>query len=204
MEVGDSLLVKKIKRIITRLLFGNKYALRIKYIGKDSKVGLLYNFLNGKYITIGSKSVIGRYSKLQCFDNFNGHIYHPSITIGNNCLLGQNITIWSADEVKIEDNVTIAGYCTLINENHGIDVESELTFLHQTLTSAPIKIGEGTWIGERCIILPGVEIGKKCVVGSGSIVTKSIPDYSMVVGNPARIIKKWSFDKHQWESVNGK
>lgn len=190
-----------IKKIITKIFFGNKYVLKIKYIGKNSKVGLLHNFLNGKYIEIGSHSVIGRYSKLQCFDKFNGKDYHPSILIGDNCSLGQNVTIWSADEVIIEDNVTIASYCTIVNENHGVNPEDELDYRHQCLTTAPIRIQNGTWIGERCCILPGVNIGKKCVIGSGSIVTKSIPNYCMAVGNPARVIKKWNFDKHQWENI---
>ena len=190
-----------VKRIITKLLFGNKYVLKIKYIGKSSKVGLLYNFLNGQYITIGSNSVVGRYSKLQCFDNFNGVHYSPCISIGDNCSLGQNVTIWSADTIIIEDNVTIASYCTLVNENHGIDVESNQCFRHQTLTTAPIVIRDGTWIGERCVILPGVTIGMKCVIGSGSIVTKSIPDYCMAVGNPARVIKRWDFDSHEWKNI---
>lgn len=190
-----------IKKLITKLFFGNKYALGIKYIGKKSKVGLLHNFLNGKYITIGSRSVIGRYSKLQCFDKFNGETFYPEIKIGNDCSLGQNVTIWSADSVVIEDFVTIASYCTIVNENHGIDPESDLSYLHQTLTSAPIKIKEGTWIGERCCVLPGVTIGKKCVIGSGSIVTKSIPDYSMAVGNPAKVIKVYDFEEHKWKKV---
>lgn len=190
-----------LKRIITKVFFGNKYALRIKHIGKNSKVGILHNFLNGKYISIGSNSVIGRYSKLQCFDKFNGKEYYPLIMIGNNCSLGQNVTIWSADKVILEDDVTIASYCTIVNENHGINPEDSLSYRHQCLTTSPIRIGYGTWIGERCCILPGVEIGKKCVIGSGSIVTKSIPDFSMAVGNPAKIIKRWNFTTHRWEKI---
>ena len=46
---------------------------------------------------------------------------------------------------------------------------------------------------------PGVKIGKKCVIGAGSIVTKSIPDFSIAVGNPAKIIKEYNFDTHEWE-----
>lgn len=193
--------MKILKKIITKIFFGNKYALKINYIGQDSKVGLLHNFLNGKYISIGSHSIIGRYSKLQCFDKFNNIEYYPSIKIGNNCSLGQNVTIWSADKVIIEDDVTIASYCTIVNENHGINPEEQLSYRNQTLTTAPIRIQEGTWIGERCVILPGVNIGKKCVIGSGSIVTKSIPDYTMAVGNPAKVIKAWNFNTHTWEKV---
>lgn len=190
-----------LKKIITKIFFGNKYALRIKYIGKNSKVGLLHNFFNGKYISIGSHSIIGRYSKLQCFDNNNNVKFNPCIKIGNNCIIGQNCSIISADSVIIEDNVLMASYITIVNENHGTNVEEEKFFARQPLTTAPIRIQEGTWIGERCCILSGVDIGKKCIIGSGSIVTKSIPDYSMAVGNPAKVIKVWNFNTHKWEKV---
>lgn len=193
--------MKILKRIITKLFFGNKYALKIKYIGKNSKVGLLHNFLNGKYIEIGNGTSIGRYSKLQCFDKNNNIIYHPSIKIGNNCMMGHNCSIMSADSVIIEDNVLMASYITIVNENHGMNPESEFCYRKQPLTTSPIWIKEGAWIGERCCILSGVTIGKKSIIGSGSVVTKTIPDYCIAVGNPARVIKKWNFEEHQWKSV---
>ncbi len=61
-----------------------------------------------------------------------------------------------------------------------------------------MKIGNNCWIGEKSIILPGVILGDFCVVGAGSVVTKSAPDYCMLVGNPARIIKRYDFSTHSW------
>lgn len=188
-----------LKRIITKIFFGNKYALRISHIGKNSKVGLLHNFLNGKYIEIGDGTSIGRYSKLQCYDRNNNIEYNPSIKIGNNCMMGQNCSIMSADSVIIEDNVLMASYITIVNENHGMNVEDNNNYRRQPLTTAPVLIKEGAWIGERCCILSGVTIGKRSIIGSGSVVNKSIPDYCIAVGNPAKVIKKWNFDTHQWE-----
>lgn len=189
------------KELISKMFFQNKYALGIKHIGKNSKVGLLYNFLNGKYISIGDHTSIGRYARLHCYDHYNGVKFQPKIEIGSNCIFGPNLTILCADSVVIEDNVAFAGYITIVNENHGTDVEHELPFYRQTLTSAPVLVKEGSWIGERCCILPGVTIGKKCIIGSGSVVTKSIPDYSIAVGNPAKVVKRWNFETHMWEKV---
>ncbi len=188
-----------IKKLIKKIFLYNKYVLGVKHIGKDSKIGLLHNILNGKYITIGDRTSIGRFCKLHCYDHFNGVKYYPEINIGNNCIFGANFSIICADKVTIEDNVAFASNITIVNENHGIDVENQLPFYKQTLVASPVVVKEGSWIGERSCILPGVTIGKKCIIGSGSIVNKSIPDYCMAVGNPARIIKKWNFETHCWE-----
>ena len=90
----------------------------------------------------------------------------------------------------------------ITNENHGINPENEVPYMNQDLSAKPIEIGDGCWIGEKVCILPGVNIGKKSIVGAGSVVTKSIPAYSIAVGNPAKIIKKYNFDHKKWESEN--
>ena len=61
-----------------------------------------------------------------------------------------------------------------------------------------IKIEDGVWIGNSVIILPGVKIGKKSIIGAGSVVCKSIPDYCVAVGNPARIIKRYDHSSNIW------
>lgn len=190
-----------IKKVISKILFQNKYALRINYIGKESKVGLLYNFLNGKYINIGDHTSIGRYARFHCYDNYNGKKYSPKIIIGNNCIFGPNVTILCADLVKIENNVAFAGYITIVNENHGMDVENSLPFYKQDLVTSPITIGEGSWIGERTCIISGAKIGKNCIIGSGSVVNKEIPDNCIAVGNPAKVIKKWDFEESKWKKI---
>ena len=116
-------------------------------------------------------------------------------------MMGQNCSIMSADSVIIEDNVLMASYITIVNENHGMNVEDNCSYRRQPLTTAPVLIKEGAWIGERCCILSGVTIGKKSIIGSGSVVNKSVPDYCIAVGNPAKVIKKWNFDTHQWEKI---
>lgn len=191
-----------VKKIITFLFFGNKYALGIKKIGKNSKIGLFRNILNGQYISIGNNSFIGRYSKIQCWDYFCKKKYYPRLIILDEVSIGSHFTCWCADECIIEDNVTIASYCTITNENHGTNVEDSLSYRKQKLVTKKVVIGAGSWLGERVIVLPGVSVGKKCIIGAGSIVTKNIPDYSIATGNPAKVIKVWDFNKHMWVKYN--
>jgi len=64
-----------------------------------------------------------------------------------------------------------------------------------------VRIGDGTWIGQRAIILPGVSVGKHCIIVAGSVCTKDIPDYSMAAGVPAKVIKRWDKAEKQWIRV---
>ena len=66
----------------------------------------------------------------------------------------------------------------------------------------PIKIENNVWIGAHSVVLPGVQIGNHSVIGAGSIITKDIPPYSVAVGNPARIVKRYDMDLKEWVKVN--
>jgi acetyltransferase-like isoleucine patch superfamily enzyme len=66
---------------------------------------------------------------------------------------------------------------------------------------APVFIGRHTWLGQNVVVLPGVAIGQHCIIGANSVVNSSIPDYSVAVGAPARVIKRYNRDTNQWERV---
>lgn len=114
-----------------------------------------------------------------------------SLNIGNN--VGMSSTrMWIHDSVTIGDNVKI-GACVLIMDTdaHPIDYLKRRSGGLGT-KSAPIVIEDDVWIGAHSIILKGVRIGARSVIGAGSVVTKSIPQDCVAVGNPCRIIKRVS------------
>ena len=84
--------------------------------------------------------------------------------------------------ITIEDDVQIAANVQLISNNHD-------PYERQILLCKPVLIRQGAWIGAGATILPGVCVGKYAIVGAGSVVTKDVPDYTVVVGNPAKIVK---------------
>jgi maltose O-acetyltransferase len=89
-------------------------------------------------------------------------------------------------KVTIGSNVFFAPGVQLYTATHPLDAE-----LRKTLENAlPITIGDDCWIGGNSVICPGITIGNGCVIGAGSIVTKDIPDHSLAVGNPAKVIRK--------------
>lgn len=113
-----------------------------------------------------------------CIGNFN-HIYATkSIVIGKNVL--------TADKVYISDNL------------HGYE-DITTAVIHQPIKQiGSVIIGDGSWIGENVCII-GAKIGKNCVIGANSVVTKDIPDYCVAVGAPAKIIKRYCIDTQVWK-----
>lgn len=150
-------------------------------------------------VEIGRDTVILNHSRFQSFPYLTDK--QSKIIIGNNCYICYYLTILSGADVIIHDNVLMASNILITSMNHGTNPEDELFYKDQEINCSPIEIGEGTWIGEKAVILAGVTIGKKCVVGASAVVTHSIPDYSIAVGNPARVIKTYDFELHRWKKL---
>ncbi len=103
--------------------------------------------------------------------------------------------------IEIGDNVHITGECQfLTHDGSTLIFRKEIPTLEIT---KPIKIGNDVFIGYRVLIMPGVTIGNRCVIGAGSVVTKNIPDNSLAVGNPCKVIKSSDelLEKLQTESL---
>ena len=142
----------------------------------------------GKGISINSgyyKNLIGRgiCTIFRTIDN-------GRIVIGNNVKMS-NVAIVSMKEIIIEDNVLIGGGVTIWDTDfHSLDFETRIYNPYMDICSKEVRIKEGAFIGAGVYILKGVSIGKESIVAAGSVVKRSIPDYEMWGGNPARCIKK--------------
>ena len=90
-------------------------------------------------------------------------------------------------KVEIGDNTFIGPNCQFYTPIHPMDYKTRNTFLEW---AKPITVGKNCWLGGSVIVLPGVKIGDGCVIGAGSVVTKDIPNDSVAVGNPAKVIRK--------------
>ena len=107
--------------------------------------------------------------------------------VGEGAYINFNVTILDSAEVHIGDRALIGPNCQLITVGHPVDdVQRRRDAWEQ---AAPIHIGEDAWLGAGVTVLPGVSIGARSVIGAGSVVTRSIPDDAVAVGNPARVIR---------------
>ena len=116
------------------------------------------------------------------------------IQIGKNVVI-RPTTMFFADprdsgaEIIIRDDVLIGSGVHFYVTNHKFDNTEKAIIYQGHYDSKPIDVKEGSWIGANAVILPGVTIGKNCVIGAGSVVTKDVPNYSIATGNPAKVIK---------------
>ena len=193
-----------LKNIIYELLIRKKIGVlknkKFALFGVNSVIEKPYLQLSGlNGISIGDDVTILKNCRFAVY----GNITKPSIIVGNRCYIAFGFTALSTANSKIEigNDVLFASNVLITSENHGIDPETSIPYMNQELTGNEVSIGDGCWIGEKVIILPGVKIGKKCVIGAGSVVTKSVPDFSIAVGNPAKVIKRYDFSKKKWECL---
>lgn len=110
--------------------------------------------------------------------------FSPNISVGRKSMLGENCRVYTG--VEIGDNVLMGPDVKIYTRNHNIN-SREIPINQQGDIFKKVIIGNDVWIGANVIILPGVTIGDGVVIGAGSIVTKSVADYKIVCGNPAKI-----------------
>lgn len=111
----------------------------------------------------------------------------PAIRIGNGVGVRPYCTISASESVTIEDDVVLSAFSTVIDSDHTF-AEGRANVLYNPAATTPVRVGRGTWVGERVAILRGADIGEGCVIGANSVVRGVIPDHSVAVGAPARVV----------------
>ena len=146
---------------------------------------------NEQYISIGDDTLIGPGVALSA-GMVPGQecISKVVVSIGDRCLIGRGSGIVGHFSIDIGNDVWTGHHVYITDQNHGYeDVTRPIS--QQSQPERPVVIGDGSWLGHGAVVLPGVTIGKHVVIGANSVVTKDIPDFSVAVGSPARVIRQY-------------
>lgn len=155
---------------------------RFRSIGRGVKFNGWVRFEKPcKDIRIGDGSMVG-VGCYFCVDQDGG------IEIGNNVGINDFCYLTSIHRIVIEDDVRIAEFVSIRDYDHEF-ARLDIPISLQGLRGAPIRIGQGSWIGRCVMVTSGVNIGKGCVIGANAVVTRDIPDWSVAAGVPARVLK---------------
>ena len=145
--------------------------------------------MNERYIRIGSGTMIGPGVALSA-GMVPGQecIADPVVTIGDRCLIGRGSGIVGHLSIEIGDDVWTGHHVYITDQNHGYD-DPDRPISQQVQPERPVRIGAGSWLGHGAVVLPGARIGRNVVIGANSVVTGTIPDHSVAVGAPAKVIR---------------
>lgn len=161
--------------------------------------------LGKQYIDFGERLTTGKNCRIEAYslDGSND----KRLVFGKDVQINDNVHIDAMKMVKIGDNVLMASHVFVSDNSHGCykgndeDCSPEIPPMERDYLICPVKIEDNVWIGEGVMIMMGVTIGKGSVVGAHSLVNKDIPPFSIAVGNPAKVIKKYNFKESRWERV---
>lgn len=163
------------------------------YIGKPIFIG------NFKRIFIGKRVRIFPGARIEVIDKNSSIVFEDNISIGQNL----HIISGGGQELKIGKNTTFSANVFVTNIDHQYD-EINKHILEQPLVSAKTQIGENCFIGYGAVIQAGTILGKQCIVGANAVVRGTFPDYSVIVGVPARIVKRYDEVSRKWKKTNSK
>ena len=174
---------------------------RFKKIGSRSVLFSPLLVTDPKHMVIGQQVCIRDNARLEII-KAPGATWEPELKIGDRVNIEQGVHIISQCKVVIEDDVSITPYCVIVDTYHPHDPPDQGIKIGSRLPDRPtmVRIGAGTFIGTHSVILPNVNIGRGCVIGAGSVVSRDIPDFCIATGAPARVVKRFDLVSRQWIS----
>lgn len=176
--------------------------IRTKILFKDARIiRFPFDVRGKKFISIKKGFTTGTGCRLEAYPVNSDQV----LFIGENVQINDYVHITAMKKVMIGNNVLMASKIYISDCTHGsysgdendsspISIPSE-----RPLFSLPVIIKDNVWLGESVSVLPGVTIGEGTIVGANSVVTKSLPDFVIAVGTPAKPIKKFNFQSQKWE-----
>lgn len=205
-EHGFALSVVRKFRKLGAKLFSRMVACKLKTPG-GLRLDASAHIVGLKHITIGRNFSVGRHFKLEAIRRYGDQTFSPRVVIGDHVQIHDFVHIGCVNSVEIGNHVLMASKIFISDHNHGFyagDTQSdpEVPPAQRTLDGTrTVVIEDHVWLGEFVSVLPGARIGRGSVIGANSVVMGDIPPYSIAVGTPARVVKRYDPESRTWMAV---
>lgn len=183
------------------------FLLRTKLIDRNIRLIRFPFVLRGRqFVDFGKQLTTGYWCRFEVFPINNDK--NKRLILGNNIQMNDFVHICALEHVEIGDGCLFASHVYISDNSHGrysggiSESSPNVAPDHREYITAPVKIGKNVWLAEGVIVMPGVSIGDGCIIGAHSVVNKDIPAASIAVGSPARVVKKYDFEKKSWIKVD--
>ncbi len=164
-------------------------------LGTNSVVDPSVQVYGWKNIQIGNDTIISEDTLINAFNRTTEDVI---LTIGNNSFIGRRNYFNVGGTIRLGDYCLTANDCRFIGSSHNIEDPFTPYLASQTDAEASIEIGANCWLGCAVTVLKNVKIGHGSIIGAASVVTKDVPPFSIVAGNPGRVIKRYSISRKEW------
>lgn len=174
-----------------------RWRAKMARFGKSSYIDGPRWVVNPAAIEIGDRVSIWHHARIEaiCSTRNSGV---TRLTIGDGTAIQPYVHIGAAHQVTLGKNVLIASGVYITDHDHDLSDPMDPPATNSKLITAPVHIGDFTWLGEKVMVLKGVTIGERCVIGAGAVVTRDIPPMSIAVGSPAKIIRRFDQQNGAW------
>lgn len=173
--------------LVTALWHYVRWRPRFYSFGWRSRLGRCAMLTNPRAIAIGRRVLIRKGARLEAVGSNPRE--GPKLVIGDGTAIQLYFHCGAAGRVTIGRNVLVGGSVYITDHDHSYDEPDLSARESPRLRVAPVEIGDGAFLGEGCMILKGVRVGKRAVVAAHAVVTHDVPDFTVVAGIPARVIK---------------
>jgi acetyltransferase-like isoleucine patch superfamily enzyme len=187
-------LLVRLQGMLNRVWFAIWHKRSFGYLGRGAFLYGPFRADGAEGINIGERTVLQRGSWLYCCGI---DAVPASMKIGSGCVFGYNNHITAVREVVIGDHVLTANNVYISDNLHGYEDIATPIIQQPIKFKKAVSIGDGCWIGENACVI-GASIGRNCVIGANAVVTRDIPDFSVAVGIPARVIRQYDTLSKKW------
>jgi acetyltransferase-like isoleucine patch superfamily enzyme len=181
-------IIQHIRNALIVTLYYLRWSWRFGSFPFRCRLGTPDNLVNPKAIHFGRKVQIYKGSRLEAIGNTDSKV--PKLIIGDNTKIMYYFHCGAAASVRIGRNVLIASRVYITDHDHVFDDPILSAQQNPRISCAPVVIEDGCWIGEGAVILKGLTIGERSVVGANAVVTRDVPPWTLVAGIPAQVIRR--------------